>query len=130
MPDRSHRDPIVDLEKFLARLAKREKQNAFAVTYRRDWTAGGELPFDVLAPVGNGFDPTIRLFDHATISLNTAAILLSGKVLMPSRDTILITGEIVPLRSTPAVAVSDSAAVSSARSASDTASCSFILCSG
>jgi hypothetical protein len=24
--------------------------------------------------------------------LNTAAILLSGKVLMPSRDTILITG--------------------------------------
>ena len=92
MPNRSHRDPIVDLEKFLARLTKREKQNAFAVTQRRDGTTGGELPFDVLAPVGDGFDPTIRLFDHATISLNTAAILLSGKVVMPSRDTILITG--------------------------------------
>src|SRR4029077_15321793 len=90
---------------------------------------GGELPVDILAPVGDRFDPTIRLFDHATISLNTAAILLSGKGVMPSRDTNLITGYIFPLRSTPAVAVSDSAAVSRARSASDTASCSFNLCS-
>ena len=92
MPNRSHCDPIVDLEKFLARLTKRDKQNAFAITERRDGTTGSELPFDVLAPVGDCFDPTIRLFDHATISLNTAAILLSGKVVMPSRDTILITG--------------------------------------
>src|SRR6266567_3351847 len=107
MPNPSHCDSIVDLEKFLARLAKREKQNAFSITQRRDGTAGGELPFDVLAPVGDGFDPTIRLLDHATISLNTAAILLSGKVVMPSRDTILITGQIFPARSTPAVAVSD-----------------------
>ena len=43
-------------------------------------------------PVGNRFDPTIRFFNHATVSLNTAAILLSGKVVMPSRDTILISG--------------------------------------
>ena len=92
MPNRSHRDPVVNLEKFLARLAKRDKQNAFPLTQRRDGTTGRELSFDVLAPVGDGFDPTIRLFDHATISLNTAAILLSGKVLIPSHDTILITG--------------------------------------
>src|ERR1700757_1815597 len=130
MPNRSHRDPVVNLEKFLASLTKRNKQNAFAVTQRRDGTTGRELPFYVLAPVGDGFDPTIRLFDHATISLKMAEILLSGKVVMPSLDTILITGKIFPLRSTPAVAVSDSAAVSSARSASDTASCSLNLCSG
>ena len=42
--------------------------------------------------VGNRFDPTIRFFNHATVSLNTAAILLSGKVTMPSLDTILISG--------------------------------------
>ena len=92
MTNRSHRNPIVNLEKFLARLTEREKQNALAISERGDGTAGGQLPFDVFAPVGDRFDPTIRLFDHATISLNTAAILFSGKVVMPSRDTILITG--------------------------------------
>src|SRR5262249_49474592 len=127
--NRSHRDPIVNLKKLLARLTKREKQNPVAISKRRDGTTRGELPLDVLAPVGDRFDPTIRLLDHATNSLNTAAILLSGNVVMPSRDTILITGKIFPLRSTPAVAVSDSAAVSSARNASDTASCSLNLCS-
>src|SRR5437762_2792260 len=90
--DRSHPDTIVDLEKFLPPLTEGEEQNAVAITERRDGTAGGELPFNVLAPVGDRFYPTIRLFDHATISLNTAAILLSGKVVMPSRDTILMTG--------------------------------------
>src|SRR4029077_4899707 len=99
MPNPSHCDPIVNLEKFLARLTKRDKQNAFAITQRRDGTTRGELAFDVLAPVGDRFDPTIRLFNHATISLNTAPILLSGKVVMPSRDTILIMGKIFPLRS-------------------------------
>src|SRR5262245_10515790 len=64
MPNCSHCDPIVNLEKFLARLTERDKQNAFAVTERRDGTTGGELPFDVLAPVSDRFDPTIRLFNH------------------------------------------------------------------
>ena len=40
MPNRSHCDPIVDFEKFLARLTKRDKQNAFAVTQCRDGTTG------------------------------------------------------------------------------------------
>ena len=53
---------------------------------------GASCAFDVLAPVRDRFYPTIRLFDHATISLKTAAILLSGKVVIPSRDTTLITG--------------------------------------
>ena len=92
MTDRSHPDTIVDLEKFLPCLTECEKQNTVAITERRDGTAGGELPFNVLAPVGDRFYPTIRLLYHATISLNTAAILLSGKVVMPSRDTILMTG--------------------------------------
>jgi hypothetical protein len=65
MANRSHCDPIVDLEKFLARLTKGDKQNAFAVTQRRDGTTWGELPFDVLAPVGDRFDPTIWLLNHS-----------------------------------------------------------------
>ena len=92
MTNRPHRDPIIDLEKFLALLTERKKQNPIAVSERRDGTTGSELSFDVLAAVGNRFDPTIRLFNHATICLNTTAILFSGKVAMPSRDTILITG--------------------------------------
>src|SRR5262245_10801123 len=38
------------------------------------------------------FQPFNFVKAHATISSNTAAILLSGKVVMPSPDTILITG--------------------------------------
>src|SRR5438045_9563069 len=100
MPNRSHCDPIVDLEKFLARLTKRDKQNAFAITERRDGTTASELPFDVFAPVGDCCDPTIPLFDHASISLNPAAILLSGKMVVPYSDVLLITGCTFPLRST------------------------------
>src|SRR5262249_60672267 len=90
--NRAHRDPIINLEKFLTRLTKGEKQNPVAISKRRDGTTRRKLPFDVLAPVRDRFDPTIRLFDHATSSLNTAAILFSGNVGMPSRETILITG--------------------------------------
>src|SRR5207247_3429300 len=103
---RSHCDPIVDLKKFLPRLTDGKKQNAVAITDRCDRAARGELRFDILAAIRDRFDPTIRLFDHATVSLNTAAILLSGKVLMPSRDTILMMGSIFPPRSTPPVEVS------------------------
>ena len=92
MTNRPHGDPIVDLEKFLPRLTDGEKQNAVAIADRCDRAARGELGFDILAAISDRFDPTIRLFDHATVSLNTAAILLSGKVVMPSRDTILMMG--------------------------------------
>ena len=92
MTNRSHRNPIVDFKNLLPRLAEGEKQNAIAVPKRCDGTAGRELCLDILAAIGDGFDPTIRLFDHATVCLNTAAILLSGKVVMPSRDTILMSG--------------------------------------
>ena len=92
MTNRPHCDPIVDLENFLPRLADSEKQNGVAITERGDRTARRQLPFDVLAAVSDRLDPTIRLFDYATVSLKTAAILLSGKVVMPSRDTILMSG--------------------------------------
>ena len=92
MPDGSHRDAVVYLENFLPRLADSEKQNAIAKSERCDGTPRSELRFKVLAAVGDRFDPTIRFFDHATVSLKTAAILLSGKVVMPSRDTILMSG--------------------------------------
>jgi hypothetical protein len=92
MTNRTHRDPVVDFKNLLTRLTDGEKQNAVAITKRRDRTARRELRFDVLAAVGDCFDPTIRFLNHATVSLNTAAILLSGKVVMPSRDTILISG--------------------------------------
>src|SRR5262249_4175191 len=90
--NRTHRNPIVDLKNLLARLTYSEKQNAISIAERCDRTARSKLRFDVLAPVGDGFNPTVRFFNHATLSLNTAAILFSGKVVMPSRDTILIRG--------------------------------------
>ena len=92
MTNRPHGDPIVNLENLLPHLTESEKQNALAITERRDRTARSQLPFDVLAAVGDRLNPTIWLFDHATVSLNTAAILLSGNVVMPSRDTILMRG--------------------------------------
>src|SRR5207244_13292287 len=88
--DRSHPDTMLDLEKFLPRLTECEEQNAVAITERRDGTAGGELPFNVLAPVGDRFYPTIRLLYHATIFLNTATILLSVKVVMPFLEKIFM----------------------------------------
>src|SRR4029453_16175230 len=90
--NRTHRNPVVNLKNLLARLAKGHKQNAVAITERCDRAARSELRFDVLTAVSDRFDPTIRFFNHATVSLNTAAILLSGNVVMPSRDTILISG--------------------------------------
>ena len=92
MTNGAHGNAVVNLKKFLPSLTEGEKQDAIAIAKRHDRTARGELHFDVLAAVGDRFNPTIRLFDHATVSLNTAAILLSGKVLMPSRETILMSG--------------------------------------
>src|SRR5438105_1777626 len=130
MPDRAHRDAIVNLEDFLSRPAKRQKEDALVVPNRSDRTAGRELRFNVLAPVGNCLNPAIRLFNHATECRKISAIFSSDKVLMPSPETVLITGKILPLRSTPPVAVSDSAAVSNARSAIVTDSSSLRVCKG
>src|SRR3954471_9668656 len=125
MPDRPHRDAIVNLEQFLPRFSQGQKKNSVPVPYRDNRTPGRKLRLDVLGAVRDRFDPTIRLLDHATLRLNTAAIFFSGNVVMPSADTILMIGKIFAPRSTPPVAVSDSAAVSSARSAIVTASSSF-----
>src|SRR4051794_7105740 len=124
MPDRAHRDSIVNFEEFLARFAERQEKNSITVPERHDRAAARQLRLDVFRAIRDRFDPAIRLFDHATLRLNTAAIFFSDKVVIPSRETILITGKIRALRSTPPVAVSDSAAVSSARSATVTASSS------
>src|SRR6267143_2149477 len=129
MTDRAHRDPVVNLENLLAHAPNRHKENAVPISHCRDRTAGCELRFDVLAPVRDRFHPTIRFFDHATLCLKIPAIFASGRVLIPSPETILISGKIFPLRSTPPVDVSASAAVSSARSAIATASSSFNSCS-
>src|SRR5579885_3791515 len=90
--NRSHGDAIVDFKNLLTRTTSCKEQDAVAITQSGDGAARSQLRFDVFAPVGNRLDPAIRLFDHATVSLKTAAILLSGKVAMPSRDTILISG--------------------------------------
>src|ERR1017187_6822465 len=124
MTDRAHGNPVIDLEEFLPAPAEGQKQNPVAIADCRDGTSRGELRLNVLAAIRNRFDPTIWLFDHATLRLKSAAIRFSGKVVMPSRDTILITGKIFAFRSTPPVAVSDSAAASSARKATVTASSS------
>ena len=48
MTDRTHRNPVVNLEDFLSRLAEREKQDTVAITERCNWTTRSELRFDVL----------------------------------------------------------------------------------
>src|ERR1041385_2026339 len=125
MSDRAHRDAIVNLEKFLPRFSEGEEKNPVAIAERDDRAAARQLGFDVLRAVRDRFDPPVWLLDHATLRLKTAAIFFSGKVVMPSRDTTLMTGKIFAFRSTPPVAVSDSAAVSSARNATVTASSSL-----
>src|SRR4051812_5955014 len=130
MSDRAHRDPIVNLEKLLSRFSQRQEKNSVAITQRDNWAAARELRLDVFRAVRDRFNPAVRLFDHATLRLKTAAIFFSGKVVMPSRETILIIGNIFALRSTPPVAVSDSAAVSRARRATVTASSSLNFASG
>src|SRR5438874_13772682 len=109
MANHTHCDAVVNLENFLSRLADGEKQNAVAITERRDRTPRSELRFDVLTAVRDRFDPTIRLFDHASVSLHTDAIFFSGRVVMPLRDTLLIRGYTFALRFSRPVAVSDSA---------------------
>ena len=92
MANRAHRNAIVNLKDFLSRLAERDKENSITVPDRRDRAPRGQLCFDVLAPVGDRFDPAIRLFDHATVSLKIAATFCSGKVAIPSPETILMSG--------------------------------------
>src|SRR5438105_4784906 len=123
--DRAHRDPIVNLENLLPCAAERDEDNPVTIPDGRNRTALRELGLDVLAPVRNRFHPTIRFFDHATLCLKIPAIFSSGRVLIPSPETILISGKILPPRSTPPVDVSASAAVSSARNAIATASSSL-----
>src|SRR4051794_4794146 len=72
--DGAHRDPVVNLEKFLPRFAEREKQDPVPIPQGYNWTAAGQLRLDVLRPIRNRFDPAVRLFDHATLRLNTAPI--------------------------------------------------------
>src|SRR5437660_5337187 len=117
MADRPHRDPVVNLKNLLPRTAKSHEKNSIAISDCRDRTAGRQLRFDVLAPIRNRFHPTIRFFDHATFCLNTAAIFSSRNVSIPSPETILITGELFPLRSTTPVEVSASASATNARNA-------------
>src|SRR5438552_13616786 len=65
--DRSHCNPIVNLEKFLPRTAADgEKQDAVAIADGRDRTSLRELHLDVLAPVRDRFYPSVRFFDHPT----------------------------------------------------------------
>src|SRR6266404_2761313 len=126
MTNRAHRDPVVDLKKLLARTsAHRQEKNSIAITNRRNRTPLRELRFNVLAPVRDRFYPTIRFLDHATLCLKISPTFASASVVIPSRDTILISGKTFPLRSTPPVAVSASAAVSRARNAIATDSSSF-----
>src|SRR2546430_1286585 len=113
MTDRSHCDPIVNLKKLLPGVSERYEKNSVMIADRRNRTACRQLCFDILAPVRDRLYPTIRFFDHATFCLNTPAIFSSGNVVIPSRETVLISGKIFPLRSTPPVDVSASAAVSS-----------------
>src|SRR5438067_6480124 len=129
MADCGHRDPIVNLENLLPRATERDEENSVTISDGSDRTALRQLRLNVLAPIRDRLHPTIRLFDHATLCLKIPAIFCSGKVLIPSRETILISGKIFPLRSTPPVEVSASAAVSSARNAIATASSSFSSCS-
>src|SRR5437660_3905615 len=130
MTNRSHRDPIVYFINLLPRpAANRQKKNALTVSDRSDRTTLRELRLNVLAPVRDRFHPTVRFFDHATLCLKTCPIFSSGNVVIPSPETILISGKILPLRSTPPVDVSASAAVSSARSAIAMASSSLNSCS-
>src|SRR5438034_6810189 len=117
MTNRAHRDPVVNLKNLLPHASERYEKNSVTISDRRDRTPRRQLRFDVLAPVRDRLYPTIRLFDHATFCLNTLAIFCSGNVVIPSRETVLISGKIFPLRSTPPVEVSASAAVSSARNA-------------
>src|SRR5204862_7909406 len=130
VPKRSQADPVGDRERRLRVAAKGEEQDSVATAHRGDRAAGGELRLDVFAAIRDRFAPAVGLFDHATLRLKSAAIRISGNVVMPSRETILITGKIFAFRSTPPVAVSDSAAVSSARNAAVTASSSFNFASG
>src|SRR5438270_395370 len=104
MPDRAHGDPVVNLENLLPRAAEGYKKNSVAIAHGRDRTPCRELRFDVLAPVRDRFHPTIRFFDHATFCLKIPAIFSSGRVLIPSRETILISGKILPPGSSPAMA--------------------------
>ena len=67
MTDRPHRNAIVNLENFLTGPTEREKQNAVPITERRYGTARSQLRLNVLPTIGDRFDPTIRLLDHATV---------------------------------------------------------------
>src|SRR3954452_11762296 len=125
MTDRTHRDPIVDLENLLPSRTHGDEKNSVIATDGNDRAATRELRLDVLATIGDCFDPPVRLFDHATLRLNNSAVFSVATVLIPSRATTYITGKILAFRSMPPVAVSDSAAVSRARNATVTASSSL-----
>src|SRR5438045_9482137 len=93
MADGPHRDAVVNLEKFLARFPQRQEQDPLPVAERDDRTARGELGLDVLRAVRDRLDPTIRFFDHATLRSKTAAMRLSGRVVLLSREPNLRPGK-------------------------------------
>ena len=57
---------VADFKQLLPLAPEGEKQDAIAIAERGDGAAPGELMLDVFAPVGDGFDPAVGLFDHAT----------------------------------------------------------------
>src|SRR4051794_32537222 len=94
VPNRSHGNPVVNLENLLARPAESQEKDSVGIADRGNGTAGGKLGLDVFAPVRDRLDPAIRLFDHATDSLKMLWILSSASVVIPCFDTVLITGNI------------------------------------
>ncbi len=65
MSDGSEGDAVVDFENFLPLAPEREHEDAALVVQRDDRAAGGNLVFDVLAPVGDGLDKAERFLNHA-----------------------------------------------------------------
>ena len=64
MPNGPHGDAVVHLENLLPLAPERAHQDAALIIQRNDGTARGDLGFDVLAPVGDGFDEAERFFNH------------------------------------------------------------------
>jgi len=94
MPDRAHRDAIVNLEQFLRVFFEGQKENSVPVPERDNRAPGRKLRLDVLGAVRRSLRPNEYGSSIMPRSvLNTAAIFFSGNVVIPSADTILMIRE-------------------------------------
>src|SRR5438552_13570366 len=111
MAERGEGMAVVDFEDLRLTVANSQEQNPFGPGESEHGSAALQLVADILAPIANGFKPTIGFLCHAEASCQQRSCSPRETVRIPSRERSLSVANNCRSGCTPPVAVSNSAAV-------------------